>query len=339
MFGKNQVKTIADVPVRWILATYLGLGHLSGETVRMQSIFAPQSTHTDPLCIYYNKDSQEYRFKCHSSGRFGKIVNLLMEIWGKSFTETAGTIEAAYQQYLASGHSPEAAQAMELHKWQVVAHTVRPWTQDDALFWPAYNINSELLTTDLVKPLSSYAMLKFVNGSETDQGFTVIDKRVYGYFSPQGELYKIYQPMNRERKYLKVGDYLQGEHSLQGHPYLCLASGMKDMLALKSLGLRVDYVAPDSENNLLGYSDLYALDQCHHYTAIFTLLDIDTTGLESMKAYQEHYGLPYCYLNLKKDAADSVKDCGAAAVKEKLAPAMQRVALSYEGFHDKPKLL
>jgi len=164
---------------------------------------------------------------------------------------------------------------------------------DDGAFWSPYNINSDLLNADLVRLLEEYSMLKLLDGDETDHAFSVTGQCIYGFFRPDGTLYKICQPENTERKYLKADDYLQGARSLTGYPYLCIGAGLKDILALKSLKLRVDFVAADSENNLLSYGDFYKLQQPHQYQAMFTLLDIDKTGLESMQACQQRYGLPF----------------------------------------------
>ncbi len=322
--GKSQQLTYGDIPSAWILEHYLGVS-ASGQSIRMKTPFKAESRHADPLVIFLDKKSRQYRFKCWSTGRAGRLVDLLMHLWHLDFPRAASRIEGDYQQFLASGYSPAQLVQLSLQKWQVVAHQTRGWQAQDARFWGSFNISSYLLEQELVRPLAHYQMLLFVDGEETSEAFFVEGPQLYGYFRPDGVLYKIYQPGNTHQKYIKVENYLQGEHSLWGFPHLCICSGMKDLLALKSLHLRVDFVAPDSENVLLRPEKIWELQKKHNYHSICTLLDNDQTGLESMRKYRDRDGIPPAYLKLEVDAAKAIQVHGPNTVTQLVVPSFHRV--------------
>jgi hypothetical protein len=162
-------------------------------------------------------------------------------------------------------------------------------------FWTKFNIDS-------IKILKEYKSDSFrsicfkLNGLE-DNDFIVRENNMYGYFKNENELYKIYQPFNSTRKFLKISDYVQGTEQLVGYKNLVITSSLKDIMAIKSLNLKIDIIAPDSENSIL--SNQIITKYKEQYKNIVVLFDNDSAGIKSMKKYKELYNITPVLLNMK----------------------------------------
>ena len=147
---------------------------------------------------------------------------------------------------------------------------------------------------------------------------------IYGYFRTDGTLYKIYQPMVKENKFIKVREYIQGTDQLTYKTkFLVICSSLKDVMAFMKLGYKeAEAVAPDSENTLIPEHVIasYKLK----YSKVCTLFDNDKPGIEAMEKYGERYQLNGCILPMSKDLSDSVKDHDVIRVKEVLTPLLKQ---------------
>lgn len=302
--SKFFIDDVNKVPSNWVFENYLGLSQkLSGQSVRINSLFNVNDK-TPSMYIYYNSESASYKYKCFSTGKSGGPVDLMMYIWNVSFYEASQRIIKDYSDYLKTGKICET-KIIEHSKWKVDRWKTRGWTKNDAEFWSEYNISSQLLQQYNVAPIDRYVMQKLDHDKNVQDEFTVVSKHVYGYFTKEGILYKIYQPKNKERKFIKICDYIQGYEQLQKKPILIIASSLKDCMAIKSMNLNVDVVAPDSENSMLHPDVIYEFKDL--YNSIVTVFDSDEAGIKAMKSYEEKYKIPFCYLPLEKDIADIVK--------------------------------
>ena len=135
-------------------------------------------------------------------------------------------------------------------------------------------------------------------------------------------MYKIYQPKISSKKFIKIDKYIQGSEQLEGHNILIITSSLKDILSLKSLKLKVDFIAPDSENTMLSADEINIYKDS--YKHILTLLDNDDAGIKAMKKYRELYELSPVLLKLSKDPSDSIKDYGIKKVLYNLIPWINR---------------
>lgn len=326
MFSSNHyINDVNDVPPRWIFENYLDLKEpLEGNRVRIKSIFNPKDK-TPSMFIYYCKTSQCYKFKCFSTGLGGSAVDLMMLIWGATFVEASQRIISDYQEYLKKGNKPQK-QKLESIDWKVIGYSFRKWTTADAKFWTKFNIGSDLLEKHNVMPLGTYTMGKFKEEKMLDS-FEVKGNNIYGYFTQDGELCKIYQPYKKSRKFIKVSDYLQGEDQLDKNKDLVIASSLKDIMTIKSLGFKVDLIAPHSENTLLNPEIMKQFKKS--YRSIVCVLDSDQAGIKAMKEYEEKYGVPFCYLPLEKDISDIVKHHGKDVALRELAPKLNNAIQKY----------
>jgi len=134
--------------------------------------------------------------------------------------------------------------------------------------------------------------------------------KVYAYCT-RDKVYRVYEPMNTERKFLTFMNHIQGWDQVTGKPTLFICSSLKDVMSLDSLGIEADFIAPSSENANIEP----IIEWVNEYPNKYVIFDNDSTGLRMMNRYKEQYGIPYIHLELSKDLSDSVRDHGAQNVK------------------------
>lgn len=313
---KNLVTDYKEIDSRWIFQYYAKLTEqLTGQSVKIKSIFNPADK-TPSLVIYPEKVEQAfYRFKDFSTGKSGSSIDFVKEIHGLDFSAAVTLITKDYNAYMASGGSA-LAEYKSHGKFRVSGHEVRQWNTKDQYQWTQFNIGSTFLNEYCIKPLASYTMTKKENGE--DYSMTITGDYMYGYFKKDGTLYKIYQPRNKEKKFIKVCEYIQGLEQLKGHDYLLITSGIKDTGAMSSFKLDLDYISPDSENVMI--PDEMMIEFKKTYKKVLVMLDNDVAGIKAMKKYREKYDTPCVLLTMEKDVAQATKVYGPKKVKERVVP-------------------
>jgi hypothetical protein len=310
MFSSEvYITDVHEVPTQWILQHYLELGYkLVGQTVKVKSFFNPKDK--DPSLAFYWKNNR-YVFKCFSTGKNGGTIDAMMELFNMDFSSTAQKILDDYKIFLSKGGGiDEIDLNIVEHEWCATNISVRKWNTYDAKFWTAINASSNLLTGHFIKPIETYTLSKVEKESRgVLESFDIGPaNHIYGYFKEDGTLYKVYRPFRKKGKFITLDpNYIQGEEQLEGHDFLVIASSMKDLIVLKSLGIKADVVAPGSENTMLTNEKIEEYKQS--YKAIVTLFDPDEAGVKAMKIYLDEFDIPFCYLPYKddRDLADMMK--------------------------------
>jgi hypothetical protein len=325
---KNFTCDVKDVPSDWIFETYLELPEsLKGQRVRLNSVFNPLDK-TPSMYLYFHPESNTYKFKCFSTGRSGSAVDLMMYIWKKDFGNTASTLIDDYAKYLREGKCINKKDFSNV-KWVISDYTTREWNSNDAKFWLQFNIGSDLLNKYRVVPIASYTMCKKINDDFTDEMFTVAKENTYGYFNENNVLYKLYQPLNIAKKFLKLGQHVQGTEQLEGKRFLIITSSLKDCMAIKSIPrLDVDVIAPDSENTKL--PDKLIKKFKLEYEAVVTYMDSDKAGVDSMQYYLDRFNIPFCYIPLEKDFSDIIKVYGIKKAAYTFIPVLDKAIAKYD---------
>jgi len=322
---KNLISELKDVPRAWVFEHYLKLNEiLTGQDLRIKSPFNPGDK-TPSTYIFWSKASGAYKFKCFSTGRGGDGVTLLMQLLNmKTRGEAAFKIMSDYNEFLLNNKEDFSLREFKIQqKYKVIDYKIRTWTNIDQKYWTPYHIGSALLDKFKILPLDSYLMTKEING-ELQQLEIAGRNCIYGYFRADGTLYKIYQPLVKLNKFIKIKDYIQGTDQLTySTPYLVINSSLKDVVGFTKLGYKeVETVAPDSENTLIPENVITSYKA--RYKGICTLFDNDEAGIKAMKKYQELYGLKGILLPLSKDLTDSMKDYPLLKVKQVLTPLLKQ---------------
>lgn len=312
---------VEDVPSQWIFEHYLSLNEkLIGQDLKLSSVFNREKT---PSMYLYTVDGQ-YRFKDFSSSKSGDGIDLVRELYDLSYISAKQKILTDYESYLTTGSSELDREFMgPQDRYKVTAYTTRGWNEADALYWKQFKIGSDMLKSFNVKAIEGFTMSKTLSDGTVD---TIVSNElnVYGYFNAEGELCKLYRPGKKNRKFIKVKDYIQGSDQLTNALYLVICSSLKDAMALKAMKFNgVDIIVPDSENTIIPKDYMEALKS--KYVKICTLFDNDAAGLKSMLQYEEEYQLPYVHLQMEKDIADSVKEHGINNTRIVLYPLLTKV--------------
>lgn len=324
---KNLVHNIKDVPIPWIFEHFAKLKEkLSGQDIKIKSLFNPKER-TPSMCIYYDAKANVYKFKDFSTGKGGSAVDMVKEVKDLSFHQACKLIIESYNDYVLHNNGGYDLQEFKQQsKYRVTSVKKRSWSTQDQYFWTQFNIGSRLLEEHNVFPLESYKMSK--QDDDGSKELTIKGNYLYGYFKKDGTLYKIYQPKTLDKKFIKVTDYVQGYEQLQKHGNVIITSSLKDVMAIKSLKLEIDVIAPDSENTLLKPDVMD--DLVERYKKIIVLFDYDDAGIKAMEKYKEKY--PYietAVLPMSKDPSDSIKDFSAKEVRNRLVPIIDKKINSY----------
>jgi 5S rRNA maturation endonuclease (ribonuclease M5) len=308
---KNLVHDIKDVPVPWIFEHFCKLKEkLSGQDIKIKSIFNDKER-TPSMCIYLD-NKQVYKFKDFSTGKGGSAIDLVKEITSLSYHKVCQLVVESYNDFVLHNNGGyDVKEFKQSSRYKVSKYIFRSWSTQDQYFWTQFNIGTKLLTEHNIRPLASYCMLK------DDKELCITGNYLYGYFKADGTLYKIYQPKTLDKKFIKVADYVQGSEQLKNNKYLIITSSLKDVMALKSLKIPVDVIAPDSENSMIRKE---LMEQyIKKYKKVIIVFDFDEAGIKAMEKYKELYPeIEYTALPMSKDPSDSIKDYGAKEVYYRL---------------------
>lgn len=325
----SYIGGIKDVPSNWIFEFYLKLPQpLMGQRTMIRSVF--NSTDNDPsMSIYFSDPQKKYRFKDFSTGKSGDAIDLMNFLWSENTSGTYAKILKDYREYIQNGGTINYT-GSAIKNWKLRSFKLRTWNTLDRDYWSPFGIGSKLLNLYNVKPLESYTMESTLEGS--DECFEIFDQNMYGFFTGD-KPYKIYRPLCKEHKFIKIAGirYIQGTDQLYRNDTLLINSAIKDIMSTRSLGLRADFVAPDSENSI--FSKTVIAGYKKKYKSIACLLDSDEAGVRAMKRYQEEFNIPFIYLPMSKDISDAVKYHGKNKVLYDLLPKLTTAIEKYQESH------
>lgn len=317
MLSTKDLISIEEVPETWIFEHYAGLTQrLLGDDITIKSLFKPNEK--TPSMKIFNKDGRYY-YKDFSSDHGGTALGLVQKLYGLNYGETVSKVLEDYKSYkrLGNGYTSKTIKAKQ--KTVIDSYEIKPWTNRDAKFWSKYNIGSSTLEKYNVRPCN--IVLK--------KGDNIIDlssRMVYAYFDNVGDIYKIYQPYNKENKFLTFKEYLQGSDQLEyKHEYLIIVSSLKDGMSLESLKFPVEFIAPSSENTIIKKEVINNLKT--KYKKIGVILDNDDAGFRNMLKYNSLYNIPYSNLDMSKDISDSVKDFGVDNCRREISQVLKEIFL------------
>lgn len=313
MISVKNIHTYGDIPDEWIFEYYLNLKELlTGQDLKILSVFNSKDK-IPSMCIYYDLTSNKYKFKDFSSGKQGSALTLVMELYNLTYSQAILKIQTDYN----TNPPLEKRTYVKHDRFKVTDYEIRHWNGEDKKYWTKFKLDSSILEKYNVAPLSFYVMSKEeLDG--TIQSFKKDHQNIYGYFNNEGELIKIYQPLIKEQKFIKVKNYLQGYDQLTFNTkYLIITSSLKDLMCFQKLGIKnIESVAPDSENSMIPKNIMEKFLSSYH--KVFVLFDNDEPGKKASEKYVASYGCSSVELKLSKDLSDSVKDHGLYTVKNTL---------------------
>jgi hypothetical protein len=315
MISTRLVTNLWDVPREWIFEFYLTIGvKLNGESVKIKSIFNP-SDKIPSMIIYFDGRSGQYKFKDFSSGYQGDAIRLVELLYNLNRDGAKAKIISDYEDYCSRSNTVVTEVITAAARFKLSDFQIRHWNTNDKNYWSAYKISSSMLEAYNINPLEYYELTREKGEHEKDR-MRVQRDCIYGYFKEDGTLYKIYQPKVIAKKFLKIGDYVQGYEQLRyDSKYLVLVASLKDLLCFNLLGINnIEAIAPDAESTILPKEMIERLKD--KYSRVFVLFDNDETGRRYSIRYHDEYGFTPIYLKSDKDIADAVKNQGVESTRD-----------------------
>lgn len=307
--------TINDIPDTWMFEFYCNLDQrLNGQRLMIKSIFNP--TEKIPSMAIFVGENGKYRFKDFSTGISGDGIALVSFINEKIkgtkriFRDICDDIIDNYSEYVKKEGEYSLATINAQKSYNVTDYKVRKWNTIDVRFWSSFWIGSEALKHYCVQPLESYFMTRIGDSSDN---FEVKNNLTFGYFTKEGTLYKIYQPLST-RKFIKITDHIQGLEQLEyNQDILIIMASLKDGMATLRFKLPFEFIAPHSENTILRAAviDKFRKD----YPVILTLFDNDQAGVDAGTKYKETYNIDPLVVSIENDIADAVRKYNPDIVK------------------------
>lgn len=319
---KKNAISISNVPPTWIFEHYLNLSEkLDGQQIKVASVFKTEKTPS--MYVYVDANTMTYKYKDFSSGFQGDSISLIERMFNLDRRQATFKILDDYKEYMHYNKTYKGPDIKPYENYKLSDYTIRHWSNFDQKYWGDYHIGSKLLEAYNVSPLEYYKLSRLEPDGTISQ-VTITGFNLYGYFKNDGTMYKIYQPKNINKKFLKLTNYIQGSEQLTlSKDYLVITSSLKDVMAFNKLGFNnVECIAPDSENSMIKESTIDKLKS--KYKSICVMFDNDDAGKLAMEKYKARYGLSGILLDMEKDVSDSVKAHGLQDVKEKLFPLLKK---------------
>lgn len=322
---KNLITDIKEIPSTWIFEHYLTLPEaLMGQDIKINSIFTDKDK-IPSFFIYFCRFSNSYKFKDFSTGKQGDGIELVKELFSLPKRYDAGyKIINDYNEFICNRDVHKPSVFSITTRYKVQSFKLRSWNEVDSKYWSQYKIGTDLLNKYNVKPIEYFTLAK---ANQTNI-LTIQNTTMYAYFTKDEELYKIYQPLVKENKFLKVKSHIQGLDQLTySVPYLVICSSLKDIMAFNKMNFKnVEAIAPDSENTILSETNIKKFKS--QYNTLCTLFDNDEAGINAMHKYKKLYDIPMVHYKIEKDISDSVKVHGLLNTQEILGPLLRKVLKS-----------
>ena len=291
---------IKDISREWIFEHYLNLGEtLTGQTVSIMSPFNAKDT--NPSCkIYFNDSLGKYVFNDFSAGVQGDPTALVMNLF--NLPTRLAAVTKIISDYKGNGGKEKKREKITVGKrYKVNRFKTVDFNEEDLNFWKRFGIEIETLKKFNVKRISYFAMTKEGKEILFNKGL------IFGYFDRYRKLCRIYQPNNKDAKFIKVKDFIQGSNQLKYNcSTLVILSSLKDSMSFDEMNFEdCEVIAPESENIII---DKEVIDWFKFkYKRILILFDNDSAGIKAARKYKEEYDLDPILLTLGKDVAECVE--------------------------------
>lgn len=328
--SKKSTLLLDEIPSQWIFQYYLKLNDDAfTRAIKLKSLFNPRDSNPS-MYVYFEKNYNKWVYKCHSTGRFGDGISLVQNLFSISYNEACQKIIEDYSNYDKSDFTLLDNNCLGYTKWCIDNYKVRKWTKADANYWLSYNIGSSLLDKYNVRPLEQYELVQKNTKTNEIAKSLLFENQIltYAFFTNDNQIYKIYNPKNKSQKFISLESVIQGVDQLAFHDTMVITSSLKDVMAIKSLGFRVDCIAPSSESTKLRPEIINDWLK-KEYKHIVVYMDSDIAGINAMKFYEEHYNLPFVYLPREKDISDIIKIHGRQTALYDLYPKLQNAIEKY----------
>lgn len=188
----------------------------------------------------------------------------------------------------------------------------RKWAEHDALFWKDFGIRKSTLAKYNVIPIAYV----FFNGNSSK-----VDKYSYAYleFKDDDVTYKIYQPYNKQYKWINNANFTvhQGYTQLpKKGKLLIITKSLKDVMSIRDV-VRIPAVGLQSESVMM--KDSVMDEYKSRFDRVICLFDNDKAGKKLSNDFSERYSISHFFmpeLEGVTDFSDLVKKVGIIEAKK-----------------------
>lgn len=185
----------------------------------------------------------------------------------------------------------------------------RVWNNYDKRYWfDLFGIGSELLRIGKVIPVQELQI-------EGKDGFLTTNYKyyskdpAYAYYGGNVNginLWRVYFPLRKNRRFLNNGSFIQGLHMAEPARVCIITKSLKDVLCYKTFGITA--VAVPSETYLMTKDEIFNLKS--KFDVVITNFDYDSAGIRLANKYKKvHRCTPIMFTQGKHNQPDyEVKD-------------------------------
>ena len=279
-------------------------------------ICSPLRSDEHPSFSIYMDGNNHIRYKDHSNGMQGGLLDLLCEYWKCTFNQA---LERVCTMMIGNGDitiKPKQIKTFtrkEIDSLTKIEVKVRPWRDYDYEYWKSYGITKQWLKYAEIYPISYKIVTK--KKAPTDKGQKYIfpaDKYAYVYCErKEGRLsIKIYQPFNA-KGYKWCSKMDASVISLwtkipENGDRCIICSSLKDALCI-SCQLNIPTLSLQGEGYTI--SDTAISELKRRYKKVFICFDTDEAGIQDGKKLAERTGFTNVIPDLgsQKDLSDYYK--------------------------------
>jgi hypothetical protein len=245
--------------------------------------FSVYEARTNGLCQYVWKDSGKRK-----SGNIFYLVSLLYGLTKEEDVLRKIDSDFATDLFPDNPQNPNPPKLITKPKTKdpaVIRILSKPFTKEGLAFWAKYGITEEDLKYEEITEIQYFWTRKDQVVPNTPPSLCFAYKI--------GDFYKLYQPYNKEYKFIQdypeqvVEGWLQLKHE---QDLLIITKSRKDVIVLRKLGYEA--VSPKSESTMIPAKHMEKLKS--DYKRILVLFDND--GKHNGEIYQKEYGLSLIFI-------------------------------------------
>jgi DNA primase len=300
----NKEEILKRVSPLSIYERYFGREVIIGRMYR-----SPFRDEKDPSFGFYFTRTGTLRFNDFASKQRGDCFDFIKELYGTSFKDSLEIVNRDFKLGL-DGDNPKAenkrAIEYKVKEKSKIQISIKEFTDEELAYWLQFGATLPLLKKHKVFSVNQLIINGFVR-EKADEDLT------FAYYFKESDSVKIYRPFNKKYKWTgnTTAEDIFGLEALEGEipERLIIASSMKDLLTLESLGFTA--IAPQSESASIPLSITeYLKDSEGKLENLYILFDNDKPGETSGKKWATTLNAKQIRVEEEKDISDYYKRFG-----------------------------
>lgn len=309
--------------------------HYLGIPITKRLFCSPLRKDNRPTCSFYRNKNGDLIYKDFGDNSHYTFINVVMSVYNLTYYQALKKIAEDFN--LVNHHDIQTNKnpikvsnvKFESKEDTIIQIEKKDFTNEELSWWKTFGIDKNLLKKYNVYSCNSV----FLNGRLIVK--STKNNPVYGYYFGKKngkELWKIYMPLRKERRFLNNLDskILQGFKQLpEKGPLLIITKSLKDCVVFNRLGIPA--VAPNSETIIPSQKMMDHLHSRFKYIVFYW--DRDYAGISNLQKIRKIY--PECayFVNpagTAKDLSDCVAKYGLRFVRNQIPRYLEKMKNFFE---------